>query len=144
MTHILLSTMLMSISRLHLGQNKGKFKRVVSFRTLILVRQWHIGHRIHSDFRLVIDAKSHQLLATTNTPFFSIFIDSRTYLPQYPKCIFVYYSAISVLCACGNGPILLRLTPNVDKLCNVAEVAGGKIPITPSAISTPLNPITKR
>lgn len=74
--------MLMSISRLHLGQNKGKFKRVVSFRTLILVRQWHIGHRIHSDFRLVIDAKSHQLLATTNTSFF----DSRTYLPQYAKC----------------------------------------------------------
>ena len=59
----------MSISRLHLGQNKGKFKRVVSLRTLILVRQWHIGHRIHSDFRLVIDAKSHQLLATTNTSF---------------------------------------------------------------------------
>ena len=82
MTHILLSTMLMSISRLHLGQNKGKFKRVVSFRTLILVRQWHTGHRIHSDFRLVIDAKSHQLLATTNTSFF----DSRTYLPQYAKC----------------------------------------------------------
>ena len=33
---------------LHFGQNRGKFLRIVSFRTMILVLLWHIGQSSHS------------------------------------------------------------------------------------------------
>ena len=45
---------------------------------------------------------------------------------------------------CGRSVMLCRLTPNVDRLCSSAEVAGGRMPAAPKAIREPLNPITKR
>lgn len=44
----------------------------------------------------------------------------------------------------GRSVMLCRLTPNVDRLCSSAEVAGGRMPAAPKAIREPLNPITKR
>ena len=64
-------------------------------------------------------------------------------------------------CAQGTGPpalafpgadarqsnrfvMLRRLTPNVERLCSMAEVAGGRTPAAPSPIRPPLKPMTKR
>lgn len=44
----------------------------------------------------------------------------------------------------GKGPMLRRLTPRVERLCRVAEAAGGRTPATPRAIRAPLKPMTKR
>ena len=40
--------------------------------------------------------------------------------------------------------MLRRLTPNVERLCSMAEVAGERAPAVPKAINAPLNPMTKR
>ena len=54
------------------------------------------------------------------------------------------------LCIIGGGMLGTscsepdELTPRVERLCSVAEVAGGRTPATPRAISAPLKPMTKR
>ena len=50
--------------------------------------------------------------------------------------LFVFYSIRFV--------ILFTLIPRVETLCKRADVAGGRIPATPRAMSIELNPITKR
>lgn len=40
--------------------------------------------------------------------------------------------------------MLCMVTPKVEVLCSSAEVAGGRIPMAPSAISAPLKPSTNR
>ena len=40
--------------------------------------------------------------------------------------------------------MLRRLTPSVERLCSVAEVAGGIIPSIPKVIRAPLKPRIKR
>ena len=44
----------------------------------------------------------------------------------------------------SRSVIFLRLMPSVDPLCSSAEVVGGRIPATPSAISARLKPTMKR
>ena len=45
----------------------------------------------------------------------------------------------------GRRSVMLRrLTPRVDRLCSMAEVAGGRMPRAPRAMRVPLKPMTKR
>lgn len=40
--------------------------------------------------------------------------------------------------------MLRKLIASVEGLCSIADVAGARIPIAPSAIRPPLKPMTKR
>ena len=44
----------------------------------------------------------------------------------------------------GQVRDVYKRQPNVDRLCSMAEVAGGRTPATPRPIKPPLNPMTKR
>lgn len=54
------------------------------------------------------------------------------------------YPGRGFLCQSNRFVILRRLTPNVERLCNIAEAAGERAPAVPKAINAPLNPMTKR
>lgn len=58
--------------------------------------------------------------------------------------LFLQKSSALYIFRSASRLMLRRLTPRVERLCSVAEVAGGRTPATPRAISAPLKPMTKR
>ena len=66
--------------------------------------------------------------------------------PPTSLIMYLFLQKSSALYIFGSASRLMlrRLTPKVERLCSVAEVAGGRNPVTPRAIRAPLKPMTKR
>gem|GEM_PF-3381245 len=84
-------------------------------------------------------------LRKNHTQWYSVYIVQATF-PEKARCLTyeMFWKRLPVFFYSSRLVMLRRLTPNVDRLCSMAEVAGGRTPATPRPIKPPLNPMTKR
>ena len=78
--------------------------------------------------------------------FLKVLFQKKTYRTEERVVLYAsaYFFRVSLSSLIGRGIMLCMLMPKVERLCNVADVDGGKTPATPRAIKPPLKPSTKR